>query len=151
VRAALDDSGFDPRLLGLEITESALADDAGTTARSLALLAEMGLEIALDDFGTGYSSFAYIKRFAIHCLKIPAVFVENIGKSADDEAIIRAIAALAKSLGLRMVAEGVEERHQLEFATALGCDEIQGFLYSEPLQPAALDDIDTLAPKRLAS
>jgi diguanylate cyclase (GGDEF)-like protein/PAS domain S-box-containing protein len=151
VRSALDDSGFDPRLLGLEITERALADDVDAAARSLNQLAEMGVEIALDDFGTGYSSFAYLKRFAIDCLKIPGVFVENIGKSADDEAIIRAIVAIAKSLGLRVVAEGVEDRLQLEFVTALGCDEIQGFLYSEPLSPLEIGEIETLAPKRLAS
>jgi diguanylate cyclase (GGDEF)-like protein/PAS domain S-box-containing protein len=139
VRAALDESGLDPTLLGLEITESTLADDVPAAARSLAQLAELGIEIALDDFGTGYSSFTYLRRFAIRCLKIPAQFVEHIGSSPDDEAIVRAIVAIAKSLGLRVIAEGVEREEQLRFLADLGCDEVQGYLFSRPLPAAEID------------
>ncbi|MBW2277129.1 MAG: EAL domain-containing protein [Deltaproteobacteria bacterium] len=148
VESALERTGLDPRLLGLEVTESAVAEDVDAAARTLRRLAEMGVEIALDDFGTGYSSFAYLKKFAIHCLKIPGSFVENIGRSADDEAIIRAIVAIAKSLGLRVIAEGIERTEQLQYLAELGCDEVQGFLFSRPVPPLAIGRLDSLVPGR---
>jgi EAL domain-containing protein (putative c-di-GMP-specific phosphodiesterase class I) len=148
VEAALDASGLDPRLLGLEVTESAVAEDPDAAARSLRRLSNLGIEIALDDFGTGYSSFAYLKRFAIDCLKIPGSFVDNIGRNTDDEAIIRAIVAIAKSVGLRVIAEGVERTEQLDFLNELECDEVQGYLFSRPVSPHEIEPLDKLVPNR---
>jgi len=146
VEHSLDRSGLDPGLLGIEVTESAVAEDIDGAARSLRRLAEMGVEIALDDFGTGYSSLAYLKKFTIHCLKIPGSFVESIGRREGDEAIVRAIVAIAKSLGLRVIAEGVERREQLQYLAELGCDEVQGYLFSRPVPPLVIGPLESLPP-----
>jgi diguanylate cyclase (GGDEF)-like protein len=134
VRKVLDDTGLEPAALELEITESVIMniEDALTI---LERLQSLGVQLAIDDFGTGYSSLAYLKRMPVNTLKIDRAFVIGIGENAGDEAIIRTIVALARSLKLTTVAEGVESAQQLAFLSAHGCNEIQGYYFSKP-QPA---------------
>ncbi len=134
VQAALDEAGLEPSSLELEVTESIImaVDDAFSILEKLRAL---GVQIAVDDFGTGYSSLSYLKLLPIHTLKIDRAFVLGIGQNPGDEAIIRAIIAIASSLGLSTVAEGVDAEHQIGFLRELGCGQIQGYYYGKP-QPA---------------
>jgi diguanylate cyclase (GGDEF)-like protein len=136
VRQALADTGIKPSAIELEITESLIMQDPESVAGDLRRLRELGFALAIDDFGTGHSSLAYLKRFPIHKLKVDQSFVRNLGSSADDSAIVQAIISLGQSLGLRVIAEGVETEDNLKRLSDLGCDEIQGYLLSKPL-PAA--------------
>jgi diguanylate cyclase (GGDEF)-like protein len=133
VSYALAKSGLAPRYLELEITESVLMHDPTEAIVMLAQLARMGVSLSIDDFGTGYSSLNYLKRFPIHKLKIDQSFIRDISIDSDDAAIVHAIIALAHSLRLRVVAEGVEKQEQLNFLRVIGNDEYQGFLHSKPL------------------
>jgi diguanylate cyclase (GGDEF)-like protein/PAS domain S-box-containing protein len=128
-------------LLELEITEGMLLQHAGATLETLGALREVGVRLAIDDFGTGYSSLSYLRRFPIDTLKIDRSFVHDIPHDPDDSAIVTAIAALARSLKLEMVAEGVETEAQRDFLRSLGCIVMQGYLFSRPL-PA--DDVTRL-------
>lgn len=139
VQNALDNSGLDPRWLELEITESLLMEHSEAVIETLDTLGMLGIRIAVDDFGTGYSSLAYLKRFPIHALKIDLSFVRDVNADPNDAAIAQAIIALGRSLGLSVVAEGVENQEQLAFLAKGGCDEIQGYLLSRPLPPAQLE------------
>lgn len=133
IKRVLDNTGLDPHLLELELTESALMDDVENVLAMLNELRALGIEIALDDFGTGYSSLSYLKRFPIDTLKIDQAFVRDIGTSPDDEAITRAIIAMAHSMNMEVVAEGVETDVHLDFLRREGCDFIQGYLLSRPI------------------
>lgn len=133
VCAALLDSGLDPGLLELEITESAVMHDSEQTAEALNYFREMGVLIAIDDFGTGYSSLSQLKKFPITLLKIDRSFVQGIGHGGDDDAIVGAVVAMARKLGLKVLAEGVETERQWEILRGLDCDELQGYLFSRPL------------------
>ena len=136
IRTCVREAGIAPSCLELEITEGLLVDHAPAVERMLGELDAMGVTIALDDFGTGFSSMAYLKRFPVHVIKIDRVFVEGLGRSADSEAIVAAVVAMSHALGKIVIAEGVETEEQLALLRKLGCDEIQGFLFSRAL-PAA--------------
>ncbi len=130
------DSGIDAARIDLELTESALMEDGQAAIRTLHELKSHGFGIAVDDFGTGYSSLSYLKRLPIDVLKIDQSFVRELGAGGEDAAIVSTIISMARSLNLKVVAEGVEQQAQLEFLRAQGCDELQGYLFSAPL-PAA--------------
>jgi len=129
-------AGVAPSCLELEITETVLIDQGPGVELMLRDLAAMGVDISLDDFGTGFSSMAYLKRFAVHTVKIDRVFVEGLGRDADSEAIVAAIIAMAHALGKSVTAEGIETAEQWSLLCKLGCDRAQGFTFSRPL-PAA--------------
>ncbi len=135
VTRALRDSRLPPGNLELELTESSVMENPDEATVTLCLLANMGVRISIDDFGTGYSSLNHLKRFPIDNLKIDRSFVNDITVNPDDAAIVKAILAMAYSLRLKVVAEGVETVEQLRFLEAHGCDAVQGFLLSKP-QPA---------------
>ena len=116
----------------LEITENLLIDDIKYCATVLSKLKNMGFRITIDDFGTGFSSMSYLKQLPIDCIKIDRSFVEDVCFNSDDSAIIQAIISLGHSLDLKVTAEGVENTEQLNFLSKHGCDEGQGYFYSEP-------------------
>lgn len=122
-----------PGAIELELTESALMQDHQFTTEVLEEMKRMGVSISIDDFGTGYSSLSYLKRFPVDNLKVDRSFIEGLPAN-EDQRIVQAIVALAKSLNLKVIAEGVENAMQLEFVQRIGCDEVQGFLLSEPTQ-----------------
>jgi diguanylate cyclase (GGDEF)-like protein/PAS domain S-box-containing protein len=129
----LQQTQMDPCLLELEITESVLMKDADRAVDTLYILKAMGVNLAIDDFGTGYSSLNYLKRFPIDKLKIDKSFICDIPHSSDDMTITKAIVALARSLRLKVIAEGVETKAQLAFLKSLRCDEVQGYLTGHPI------------------
>jgi EAL domain-containing protein (putative c-di-GMP-specific phosphodiesterase class I) len=133
VAQALADSGLPAHLLELEITESAVMEQPREAIQLLTELRGMGVTLAIDDFGTGYSSLAYLKLFPIDHLKIDRSFVADIEHDLNDRSIAFGTIALAHSLGLNVIAEGVETEDQLELLSCNGCDEIQGYLFSKPL------------------
>ena len=138
IAAALRHSNLDARYLELELTETMLMEHADTTQTSLHDLSTMGIQLAIDDFGTGYSSLSYLTRFPIDALKIDRSFVRDITRDSDGAAIVQAVIAIARSLGLTVIAEGVETREQFEFLRRNRCDEIQGYYFSRPLTTDAL-------------
>ena len=129
----LRETGINPRLLELELTEGLLMENTSETSAVLEQLKIQGLQIAIDDFGTGYSSLSYLKRFPIDRLKIDRSFVRDISTDPNDAAIAVAVINLARSLGLSVIAEGVETREQLAFLDVQKCDEYQGFYFSRPI------------------
>ena len=133
IKTVLHETGLAPEFLDLELTESMLLKDADIMLSILQQLRAMGLKLTIDDFGTGYSSFNYLKHFQVHQLKIDRSFVRDVMISKGDAAIAVSIIIMAKSLGLRVVAEGVENEVQLSFLRAHNCDEIQGNYFSPPL------------------
>jgi diguanylate cyclase (GGDEF)-like protein len=137
VSAALEDADLDPRYIALELTESAMMEDAPRSIRALQELKEIGVRLSIDDFGTGYSSLSYLKRFPLNELKIDRSFVMAVDTDADNAAIVIAIIAMARGLGLAVCAEGVETRSQLALLKRHNCDECQGFLFSKPMPTEA--------------
>ena len=133
IKCCLDDFAIDPGLLEIEITETALMHDAETATNTLCDLVGVGISVSIDDFGTGYSSLNYLKQFPVGKLKIDRSFVTGIGTSEEDSAIVQAVIQLGHSLGLSVLAEGVETNAQLDVLRDLGCDEVQGFLMSRPV------------------
>jgi EAL domain-containing protein (putative c-di-GMP-specific phosphodiesterase class I) len=134
VTESLEESGLDPRYLELEVTESTLMEYPAHVAEVLYNIKKIGVEfIDIDDFGTGYSSLSYVKNLPISTVKIDQSFVRDLPDDKEDASIARAIVAMAHSLDLNVIAEGVENQQQLDFLRKLECDEIQGYLISKPL------------------
>ncbi|HKO87819.1 MAG TPA: EAL domain-containing protein [Burkholderiales bacterium] len=133
VTSVLRHNNLDPQALELEITEGSLMDGSEHVVAKMQRLRDLGVQLAIDDFGIGYSSMSYLKRFPLSRLKIDSSFVRDIPHDQDDVAITGAIIALAKSLGLGVVAEGVETQAQIEFLLANGCEEAQGYYYARPM------------------
>lgn len=147
VSRVLEDTGVPAEYLELELTESVVMSNAAQTAVTLQAIRELGVQLAVDDFGTGYSSLAYLKRLPITTLKIDKEFIGDLTRDADDEAITSTVISMAHSLGLNVVAEGVEEEAQVAFLRAHRCDEIQGYWLSPPLDAhRCLGLIRTWAP-----
>ncbi len=139
--ATLSQTGMDPRFLELELTESVLMKHAHSAAIILQALRRSGVQVALDDFGTGYSSLSYLRDFPIDALKIDQSFVSEVTSAGEDTSIVTAVISMARSLGLRVVAEGVETGEQLEFLRAHECDEGQGYFFSRPVPPEVFADL----------
>jgi predicted signal transduction protein with EAL and GGDEF domain len=136
----LRESGMQASRLELELTESAIMTDAQANIEKLQQLKALGLELAVDDFGTGYSSLSYLKRFPIDTLKIDQSFVADLG-TTDGAAIVDAIIALSKTLNLRVIAEGIEEKEQLDYLVARGADLLQGYFFARPIYPEDVPDM----------
>ncbi len=133
VISALKDSGLDPQFLELELTESILIGDTENVLQTVQRLKTLGIKLSLDDFGTGYSSLSYLKRFAVDKVKIDQSFISDMDKNPSDAAIVRAIIQMSKSLGLRTIAEGIEEAYLVKYLQIYHCDEAQGYYYSRPI------------------
>ena len=133
VRRVLDETGLEPEALILEITESAVIEDAEDAASTLEALKTLGVHLALDNFGTGYSSLSYLERFPVDMLKIDRSFVAKIEREAEGTALLCAVVGLARALGLKVVAEGVENAEQRNLLHEVGCDLLQGYYFSKPL------------------
>jgi diguanylate cyclase (GGDEF)-like protein len=152
VREALEQSGVSPHLLWLEMTESMMLDEPELAQTTLRQVRSMGVRLALDDFGTGFSSLSLLQQFPIQRIKIDRAFVQGIAEHSNDRSLVRTIIAMAQSMGLDLVAEGVETVHQLQSLRELGCDKAQGYLISHPV-PAdamrstmgALDELQSLS------
>jgi len=133
VAKILAETGLDPQLLELEVTESVIMHDAQNVIADLQAFRDMGLRLSIDDFGTGYSSLSYLKRFPVDRLKIDQSFVRDITSNADDAAIAQAVITLGHTMNLRVIAEGVETAEQLAFLRGHQCDEMQGYLFGKPM------------------
>lgn len=144
----VSEAGVTPQHMELELTEAVALMNPEAASETMADLSRAGFRLSIDDFGTGYSSMSYLKRFAVDKLKIDQSFVRDLNTNADDQAIVTAIIQMARSLGMTTIAEGVETREQRAFLTSHGCDEIQGYLYSRPLDP---DVFETFVRERQRS
>ncbi|WP_154717325.1 EAL domain-containing protein [Sterolibacterium denitrificans] len=133
IESILEETGLDPCYLTLEITESMLMEHSGEIVDTLTRLKRIGLRMDIDDFGTGYSSLAYLKRFPVDALKVDRAFISDMATNQDDAAIVSGIVALAHSLRLKVVAEGVETSEQFNLLRQIGCDSVQGYYHSQPL------------------
>jgi diguanylate cyclase (GGDEF)-like protein len=129
VASALQSSGLEPECLELELTESLLIDNTESAISIMARFKKLGVMVSIDDFGTGYSSFSYLKQFPIDFLKVDRIFIRDLARNPKDAAIVEAISALARSLGIGLIAEGVEEVHQAEYLRTCYCTEMQGWLF----------------------
>jgi EAL domain-containing protein (putative c-di-GMP-specific phosphodiesterase class I) len=139
VGKTIAEAGVDPATLELEITESVAMNEVEKTLERMMELKQLGVQIAIDDFGTGYSSLAYLKRFPIHTLKIDKSFVTKTPQDKEDQAIVKAVIALAHFLGLQVVAEGVETKEQARYLREEGCEILQGYHFSRPVAPQQLE------------
>jgi EAL domain-containing protein (putative c-di-GMP-specific phosphodiesterase class I) len=140
VRSALSDTGLEPECLELELTESSLFSNVDVIFSQFEQLKRMGVKLAIDDFGTGYSSLSYLRQFPITRLKIDRSFIQDVAINPDDAAITAAIIDMAKALSLKVIAEGVETEAQMAFLEAHHCDQIQGYIFSEPLTVENLEN-----------
>ena len=141
ISGLLKETGFDPHQLELEITESVIMQDVDENIETLRRLKDLGLRLSIDDFGTGYSSLNYLKRFPIDVLKIDQSFVMDITSDPENSSVVSAIIALAHSLNLKVIAEGVETAEQLDFLKERGCNEVQGYYFSKPIPGHLVKDL----------
>ena len=132
VIGALAQSGISPRRLELEITESVLLVDNATTLETLHQLRNLGVRISMDDFGTGYSSLSYLRSFPFDKIKIDQSFIRNLASNAESQAIVRAVAGLGNSLGMKTTGEGVETQEECDYLKRQGCTEAQGYFFGKP-------------------
>ena len=138
VGCILEETGLEPGALELEFTESVLMENAENSAARMRALKRMGIYLSIDDFGTGYSSLSYLKYFPVDRIKIDQTFVAGIGRDPGDAAIVEAVIALARTLKIRVLAEGVETPAQLAFLKVHGCSEGQGYFLGAPMEAATL-------------
>jgi len=138
IAEALEESGLEPRRLVIEITESTLIRDPGSTVERIAKLKTLGVSVAVDDFGTGYSSLAYLRRFPVDQLKVDRGLVQDVAEHGDTR-IMGAVVRLAHDLGLDVVAEGVENESERSVVRTLGCDSMQGYLLGRPVPPHSIE------------
>lgn len=150
IERTLVETGLSPQALGIELVESSLADRRDVTTRVLSRLLDLGVRVAIDDFGTGYSSLSYLKDFPVTSLKIDRSFVLNLPGDRRDTAIANAIVTMGRGLGLNVIAEGVETAEQLAALEALGCDAVQGYFLSRPLELPDCRDFFRQSPPLLA-
>ena len=143
VRGALSASGLDPGSLILEVTETTLMRDTEATVSRLKALKKLGVLVAVDDFGTGYSSLAYLRQFPVDALKIDRSFVAAMGDSAESVALVHTLVQLGRTLGIETLAEGIEEQWQLQRLQVENCERGQGFLFSRPVDPEAIEALLT--------
>jgi diguanylate cyclase (GGDEF)-like protein/PAS domain S-box-containing protein len=141
VTKVLTDQRLRPRHLKLEITESVMMKDPEASIEAMQQFKSMSVNLVIDDFGTGYSSLSYLKRFPVDALKVDKSFVDRLGQDSEDTAIVEAIISLSKALGLRVTAEGIETKEQFERLKAMGCDQGQGYYFSRPLMPEAMEEL----------
>jgi EAL domain-containing protein (putative c-di-GMP-specific phosphodiesterase class I) len=146
IARVLGETGLDPRLLELELTESILVHDVEQAILQLQQLRELGVVISFDDFGTGFSSLSYVKRLPVDRVKIDQCFIRNVISDLSDRAIIAAIITLAHSLQMKVVAEGIETSEQLEYVRAAGCDAAQGYYLGRPMSAAQFNDFIVTPP-----
>jgi diguanylate cyclase (GGDEF)-like protein/PAS domain S-box-containing protein len=139
VMEIINRAGVSPRLIDLELTETTFLEDHESARRQIVALQKQGISFSVDDFGTGYASFTYIEKLPVNRLKIDQAFIHNMSSRPEGSAVIRAIIGLGRGLGLRVVAEGVETEAQLTELRAEGCDEVQGYLFSRPLEAPAFE------------
>ncbi len=151
VARVLRETGLEPRLLTLEITESVAMDEEADTAAALRGLKALGVRLAVDDFGTGYSAFAYLRRCPVDALKIDRSCVAGLGRNPEDEAFVRAVVAFARMMGLEVTAEGIETDGQVTELRALGCERGQGFYFAAPLPAEVLTELLGAAPRWAAA
>ncbi len=140
IEAVLRETGFDPQSLKLEITESVLVSSSNCVSANLARLRALGIQLHIDDFGTGYSSLSYLQHLPVNTLKVDRSFVAEMLESSESGELVRTVVAMAKALGLSVTVEGVETEAQLEHLKGLGCEHAQGYLFSKPLDAAAVAD-----------
>jgi EAL domain-containing protein (putative c-di-GMP-specific phosphodiesterase class I) len=133
IKAILDETQINPACLKLELTESAMMENAEKVISMLTKIRELGIKLSIDDFGTGYSSLSYLHRFPINTLKVDRSFVSTMENGSENGEIVRTVIALAKTLKLDVVAEGIETIHQLHQLRILGCEYGQGYLFSRPV------------------
>ena len=144
IQSILVDTGFDPSCLEIEITESIAMHEQDYIIEALSILRKIGIHITIDDFGIEYSSMNHLKQFPVDRIKIPIPFVQGIDMGPKDKAITKSIIVLAKSLGLGVIAEGVETKTQHDFLTQKMCDEIQGFYHFKPMCSADFEKLLTI-------
>ena len=135
IKNILQETKLSPELLYIELTESNIMENVASGLEILNKLRDIGVFLSLDDFGTGYSSLSYLKKFPIHNLKIDQSFVRDLEKGKQDQEIVKAIIAVAHSLGLTVTAEGIENENQSAFLKSFSCDRQQGYFFSKPLPP----------------
>jgi EAL domain-containing protein (putative c-di-GMP-specific phosphodiesterase class I) len=149
IQNILEEFNLDTHLLEIELTESSLVDIHDNSFDILKQIREMGLRVSMDDFGTGYSSLSYLKNIPLSGLKIDRSFINDINKNETADKLIASIISIAHGLGLDVVAEGVEEKYQVDHLTALGCEYLQGYYFSRPVPQSEVEDMLQKQPMAL--